>query len=96
MRAVVPFAEPLPDGFAQWSWAIDFALAPVVEVAIVGDPEDAATAALIVSRRGGFRPNRVLAVTADPAASALPLMAASWDRWPADRLRLPRSPAACR
>ncbi len=54
---------------------MDLALAPVVEVAIVGQPGDAATAALIAETRRGFRPNQVTAVAADPAASAIPLMA---------------------
>ena len=75
MRAVVPFVSRYPTGFAQWLGAMDLALAPVVEVAIVGDPQDPATAALIAETRRGFRPNQVTAVSADPAASAIPLMA---------------------
>ena len=74
IRAVVPFVTRYPTGFAQWLSAMDLALAPVVEVAIVGDPGDAATAALIAETRRGFRPNQVTAVTADPAASVIPLM----------------------
>ena len=36
-----------PSGFAQWLVALDFALAEVVEVAVVGDPADPATARLV-------------------------------------------------
>ena len=75
MRAVVPFVSRYPTGFAQWLGAMDLALAPVVEVAIVGEPEDPATAALIAEARRGFRPNQVRPVAADPAASAVPLLA---------------------
>ena len=75
VRAVVPFVTRYPTGFAQWLSAMDLALAPVVEVAIVGDPGDATTAALVAETRRGFRPNQVSAVSADPAASAIPLMA---------------------
>ena len=98
IRSVVPFVTRYPTGFAQWLSAMDLALAPVVEVAIVGEPGDAATAALLAETRRGFRPNQVTAVAADPAASAIPLMAervAIDGR--ADRLRLPRrSPAGSR
>ena len=75
IRSVVPFVTRYPTGFAQWLSAMDLALAPVVEVAIVGEPGDAATAALVAETRRGFRPNQVTAVAADPAASAIPLMA---------------------
>jgi uncharacterized protein YyaL (SSP411 family) len=75
IRSVVPFVTRYPTGFAQWLSAMDLALAPVVEVAIVGDPGDASTAALVAETRRGFRPNQVTAVASDPAASVIPLMA---------------------
>ena len=75
IRSVVPFVTRYPTGFAQWLSAMDLALAPVVEVAIVGEPGDGATAALLAETRRGFRPNQVTAVAADPATSDIPLMA---------------------
>ena len=75
MRPIVPFVERYPTGFAQWLGAIDLALAPVVEVAIVGDLGDASTEALLGEVRTGFRPNQVVAVAADPARSVVPLLA---------------------
>jgi uncharacterized protein YyaL (SSP411 family) len=74
IRTVTPFAERYPTAFAQWLSAIDFALADAVEVAVVGQPGDVATRALLEPVVAGFRPNQVLAVTADPAASAVPLL----------------------
>ena len=74
MRSVVPFVARYPTGFGQWLSAMDFALAPVVEVAIVGAPGDPATPALVAEARRGFRPNQVVSVAADPAVSAVPLM----------------------
>ncbi len=74
IRTVVPFVARYPTGFAQWLSAMDLALRPVVEVAIVGAPDDPATAALIAEARKGFRPSQVLAVAADPASSAIPLL----------------------
>ena len=61
----------------MWLQAIDLALAPVAEIAIVGDPGDAATRALLAVASGGYEPNRVVAVLADgDAASTIPLLEA--------------------
>ena len=71
-----PFVGRYPTGFAQWLGAMDLALAPAIEVAIVGrDPRDPATAALLAEVRRGYRPNQVVAVAADVGASAVPLLA---------------------
>jgi len=75
IRSVLPFVTRYPTGFAQWLGAMNLALAPIVEVAIVGDPGDATTAELLAETRRGFRPNQVTAVTVDPAVSIIPLMA---------------------
>ena len=75
MRTVTGFVARYPTGFAQWLSAMDLALAPVVEVAIVGDPADPATQALIAETTRGFRPNQVVAVSADPGTSVVPLLA---------------------
>ena len=74
IRTVAPLVERYPTAFAQWLSAIDFALGDAVEVAIVGEPGDAATQALLEPVATGFRPNQVLAATADPDASAVPLL----------------------
>jgi uncharacterized protein YyaL (SSP411 family) len=75
IRTVTTVAARYPTGFAQWLSAIDFALAPVAEVAIVGEPADAATAALVEPLVDGYRPNQVVAIAPDPATSAVPLLA---------------------
>ena len=74
MLTVTQFVDRYPTGFAQWLSAMDVSLAPVVEVAIVGDPADPATQALLAVVTDGFRPNQVVAVAADPASSAVPLL----------------------
>src|SRR3954452_19274996 len=74
MRVVVPFVERYATGFAQWLSAMDLALAPVVEVAIAGAPDDQATAALLRVVREGYRRNQVVSVAADPAVSRVPLL----------------------
>ena len=75
IRTVVPFVTRYPTGFAQWLAAMDLSIRPIVEVAIAGDPGAPDTAALVAEVRRGNRPGQVLAVAADPAASAIPLLA---------------------
>ena len=70
-----PFVGRYPTGFAQWLSAMDLALAPGVEVAIVGSLDDAAHASLLAEVRRGFRPNQVVSVAANPSASVVPLLA---------------------
>jgi hypothetical protein len=63
-----------PTAFGHWLQAIDFALAPVVEIAVIGDPDDPETRRLLAPALAGFRPHQVIAVGPDPAASAVPLL----------------------
>jgi uncharacterized protein YyaL (SSP411 family) len=63
-----------PGGFAQWLVALEFALADVLEVAVVGDPADTATQRLLAPLRSGYRPHVVVACAADPDASAVELL----------------------
>ena len=74
IRSVAPLAERYPSAFAQWLTAIDLSLADAIEVAIVGAPGEPATAALLEPVAQGYRPNQVLAASADPESSAVPLL----------------------
>ena len=73
IASVAALVARYPTAFAKWLTAIDFALADVVEIAIVGDPADAATRALVEAADAAEA--RVIAVSKDPAASAIPLLA---------------------
>ncbi|MES2210843.1 MAG: thioredoxin domain-containing protein [Chloroflexota bacterium] len=76
IRTVTPFTARHPTAFAKWLAAIDHSLAPVAEVAVVGDPDDPATRALLtVVARQTALPS-VLAVSSDPGGSAVPLLEA--------------------
>ena len=86
MRQVVPFVGRFPTGFAQWLVAMDLAVRPITEVAIVGPAGDPATRALVAEARRGLQPGLVLAVSADPTLTAVPLLA--------DRLMLDGRPTA--
>jgi uncharacterized protein YyaL (SSP411 family) len=83
---VTAYAADYPTGFGNWLTAIDFALAPVVELAIVGDPAATDTHQLVEPALGGFRPHQVLAVSPEPERSAVPLLA--------DRVALDGKPTA--
>ncbi len=71
---VADVAGRYPAGFGQWLVAIDFALAPTIEVAIVGDPADPITRRLAAPARTGFRPHLVIAISPTPRDSAIELM----------------------
>jgi len=74
---VAPYLVRYPTGFAQWLIAASFATVEPVEVAIVGDPEDDATRALLEPAWSTWRPFQVLAAASPEmaAASAVPLLA---------------------
>ena len=74
MRTVVPFVGRYPTGFAQWLGAMDLALAPALEIAIVGEPASPGARTLLAEVRSGYRPNLVVALAADGAPSAVPLL----------------------
>jgi hypothetical protein len=75
IASVMPYTARYPTAFAKWLQAIDFALAPVAEVAITGDPEDEATQGLLQVALGGYAPARVVAVSrTDGGPTEVPLL----------------------
>ena len=62
LGTVSAFLARYPTGFAQWLVAASFAASDVVEVAIVGDPADAATRELLGPVWSTWRPQQVLAL----------------------------------
>jgi uncharacterized protein YyaL (SSP411 family) len=86
LATVTPFLARYPTGFGNWLSAAALAVEGITELAIVGDPANAATQALLATAREGERPNLVVAVSADPASSAIPLLA--------DRTMIDRRPTA--
>ena len=60
--------ERYPNGFGRYLCAAEFALAPVHEIALVGEPGALDTQALADVIFGAFRPNKVVALL-DPAWS---------------------------
>ena len=76
LATTTPFTVRYPTAFALWLQATDFALAPVAEVAIVGDLDDPATMALLEVASTAYAPNRVVAASPlRDGPSAVPLLA---------------------
>ncbi len=65
-----------PTAFPQWLAAVGCWSVPIDEVAIGGDLTDGRTRALLDVADAGLRPWQVVAASADPASSAVPLLAA--------------------
>ncbi len=61
-----------PSAFAQWLQAAGFALGPVNEVAILGDPADIATKDLLQAIWRGYHPRMVLAASNYPPPAGSP------------------------
>ncbi len=76
LGTVASYLARYPTGFAQWLVAAAFAAGDVVEVAIVGDPRDDATRALLDPISAAWRPFQVLAVAPPSmaATSVVPLL----------------------
>jgi hypothetical protein len=68
------FLDRHPTAFAGWLSALDMAVRGIDEVVVAGDPSRADAAALLATASGGFRPNQVLAASADPASSVIPIL----------------------
>jgi uncharacterized protein YyaL (SSP411 family) len=78
IATVTPYLARYPTAFANWLVAAHLAVEGIDELAIVGDPADDATQDLIVAGVEAARTagrNLVVAASADPDASAVPLLA---------------------
>src|SRR5262249_50697200 len=74
LATVTPYLARYPTGFANWLSAADASTRGIVELAIVGDPAEDATRAPLAVAREGEPSNLVVAVSVDPALSAVPLL----------------------
>jgi uncharacterized protein YyaL (SSP411 family) len=76
VRAVGPVMGEHPTAFGELLGALERLAAPAVEIAVVGDPADAATAALVAEVRRRFLPTAVSVMAAPGTGSDLtPLLA---------------------
>ncbi len=72
LAGVGPYLARYPTAFANWLCALEAAHQGIVEVAIVGDSD--VTRSLVRAASRTYGPFRVLAVSASPSSSAVPLM----------------------
>jgi uncharacterized protein YyaL (SSP411 family) len=61
--------------FGQWLWAYQALQGGITEVAIVGQPEDLQTQALLGEYNSGLRPAAVLAARPPAATTIVPILA---------------------
>ena len=97
LKSVADLMQRVPNGFAWWLCALDFHLARVQEVVVMGAPDDPDTARLVDTARSGFAPNRIYAGADGPSdEERLPLLAGKdliggkATAYPLRELRLPR------
>lgn len=64
-----------PTGFAHWLCAADIITGEPQELAIVGDPAEAETQALLAVAQSQYRPNLVIAVGEEESGADVPLLA---------------------
>ena len=74
LRSIVSAATRYPTAFARWLSALDFALGPVVEVVILGAPNDQHTQALVQTLWSAYRPRLVAALSGYPPAPGGPAL----------------------
>jgi len=78
LRALAELMVKHPQSFGHALCALDFALSPAREIAIVGDTQQPSTRALLAEVNKRYLPNSVLACAAPgntEAVSAIPLLA---------------------
>ena len=73
---VADMAPRYPTAFGRWLSAADFALGKVDQVAMLGDPEDERTQALINVLRNIYHPNMVVAASSYPPPKGAPALLA--------------------
>ncbi|MCC6727785.1 MAG: thioredoxin domain-containing protein [Chthonomonadales bacterium] len=77
LRRMAAAMERHPAAFGRLLCAADLFVGPVQELAVVGPPEAAGTAALLREARSGYRPNLVVArAAAEPPAEGAPALLA--------------------
>ena len=67
LRSVADLMQRVPNGFAWWLCALDFQLARVQEVVVMGAQDDPDTSRLLETARSGFAPNRIYAGAGVPS-----------------------------
>ena len=77
LNRLTPLAQRFPAGFSHWLSVLAFDVAPPVEVAVVGNPDDPATRALLDVVWGSYRPTVVAAfgTPEDAERGVVPMLA---------------------
>ena len=71
---VQSFVYQHPTAFSQWLYALDFALHPTREVAILGDINDDRTQSLVETLWSRYRPDVIAAISRSPPPIGVPAL----------------------
>jgi uncharacterized protein YyaL (SSP411 family) len=74
LRGVQEVIVKYPTAFSQWLYALDFALHPIREVAIIGDPNDLRTQSLVQTLWSQYRPDVIAAISESPPSPGAPAL----------------------
>ena len=76
LRKLTPVMQQHPYGFARLLGALDFALSTPREIAVIGDPQNPATQALLRAVYAAYLPNKVVALSPQPitGSTEMPLL----------------------
>lgn len=74
LASVQGIAVRYPTGFGKWLCAIDLALSPIQEIAIIGDLDDPQTQSLINAVWSSFRPYTIVAASEFPPPENAPAL----------------------
>lgn len=72
LQAIQAIAVRYPTAFSYWLCAIDFATGPVLEIAILGDPDAPHTQALVHALWSDYRPRSLAAISSFPPSPNSP------------------------
>lgn len=79
MKALTALQGPMsqhPAAFAHWLGALEFAIAPPQEIALIGEPASPETAAMLETVQKPYRPNQVVALAPEAATDGHPELVA--------------------
>jgi uncharacterized protein len=74
LETMTGLLDRYPTAFAQWLCALELARSGITEIAIIAVPDDPGLERLLNVAGGGYHPFRVLARSATPQTSAVPLL----------------------
>jgi uncharacterized protein len=74
LEVILAAAARYPTAFVKWLSAMDFAIGPIKEIVVLGEPDDPGRQALLEVVWGTYRPRLVAAISSDPPGDLGPAL----------------------